>query len=347
MTQHVPGIPPPLLESGEHTDERNQIRAAYPVLGFGQWQAMAVAANWVAGIGGALASCGPDAVDVAAGSSSTRRFYLWPRAQNASWLWAVEIEAQSASGARGTVTLAPGADAFDWAVADDRAKTFLFPHDPSAIAPGEASVQISNSTTSPGAVRLRTVGVYELPRAYFGTATATVGVHETSCVGGQPIFENTTIDDKFSAQAVFEQTRDASTSATRSTLFSWFNPTGLTTAATAFTGTSNIFHVDPAMQCRLLAAGATTRVVQWAVYANVTGGGAVGEVRVTVGGGTSTITVVTTVAGWHTGLVSVETDSPSESAFIRGGTRDEATFEMRKTAGTSITVHGIDVGETT
>ncbi len=343
MTQRVPGIPPRLMEG---SDALNQIRAALPVAGHGQWNAMAIADNWLHGVGGQIACFGPGNAEIAAASTETYHAYAWPRAQHGTWLWAVQFVASSSSGAHGTVTLSPGSDVFEWSVGTTKPETVFFTHDPSSIADGGISIAVHVDTLSAGSVSVRTISVCELPRAFLPTTSASVGVHETSCIADQPIYANTDVDDKFSAQAVWEQVRDASTLCRRQKMFDWFNPAGVTATVTTFSGTSNIFHIDPAIQNRLLGT-LTARNTSWSVYALVTGGGAVGEVRVTMASGaTSTITVTNTTAAWATpATFAIDTDELSETGWIRDGVRDTATFEARKTAGTSITVYGISVGE--
>ncbi len=344
MTQRVKPMPPNMLEA---TSAAQQIRAALPVRGYGQWETMAQCANWLAGCGAVLANAGPINETISAGSSHSRRFYCWPHdyATREGRLFIIELVAASAGGSHGTVTLAPGGDAFDWAVPNTKPHTLMFVHEPSSTTAGEVSVQVSVDSAAAGAVTLQTVTVAELPRWEHDDATTTAGTHETSCVGAQPIYENTDTDDKFSVQSVFEQVREQGDNHTRCSLFSWYNAAGLTTTATAFSGTSNIFRIDPAVQTRLLTASVTTRTVAWAVYA-VAAGASSGEVKVTMtNGSTSTITVANTTIAWTTGTVSVETDSMTETALIRGGTRDTAVFEFRDVTGTGITLYGIRMGE--
>jgi hypothetical protein len=342
MTQRVPGVPPRLMEED---DERSQIRAALPVQGYGQWHAMAGADNWLHGVGGTIATLGPGYSSISASNTATFHAYAWPRAQHGTWLWAVELVA-SAGGANGTVTLTPGSDVFEWSVASTKPETVFFTHDPSSIADGGISIAVHVDTNSAGSVTVQTIGVYELPRAFLPTTASSVGVHETSCIADQPIHENTSTADKFSIQAVWEQVRDASTLCRRQKMFDWFNPGGVTATVSTFSGTSNVFHVDPAIQNRLLGT-LTARDASFTTYALVTGGGAIGEVRVTMASGaTATITVTNTTAAWATPTTfAIDTDELSETGWVRDGVRDTATFEIRKTAGTSITVYGISVGE--
>lgn len=343
MTLRVPGIPPRLLESGD-----NQIRAALPVMGYAQWVPMGSAANWLAGVGGSLGFIGANGPVVAPAGSATWRMYCWPRAQHGTWMWSVQLEATSSNaGGFGTLTVSPGGDAFGFTLPDSQPHEMLIVHNPSSVATGEASIQLSVDTGSPSNVRLLAVGLYELPRVVLPSTGGSVGVHETSCAKGQSIYENTTTTDKFSAQAVWEQIRDAKNGCRRQAIFNWYNPTGLTSTLTAFSGTSNLFTFDPPMQIRKIAQGDDQRMAALTCYANVTGGGAVGEVRVVMTtGGSTTITVTNTTAAWATpATFAVECDDFSESDAIHGGTRDYARFEIRKTAGTSITVYGISVGE--
>ena len=163
MTQRVPMIPPRLYEG---SSTLNTVRAGMPVLGAGHWSQWAQAANWLGGAGGSLAFAGPDGAAITAGSSAYRRFYCWPRTHHETWVWVVEFQASSESGAHGTVAVTPGGNVFEWSVPDSDSRTITFLHDPSSVADGEATIQILVDAESASSVTVRSVGLYEMPRVF-------------------------------------------------------------------------------------------------------------------------------------------------------------------------------------
>lgn len=354
MTTRVVGTPPQIVASSDGT--RDRYRAALPVEGPGQWYQLATAANWIAGCGGALACHGFQYTSIAAGSSSTRRFWLWPRSLHESWLWSVELRAEydidavdGYEGANGTITVTPGGDAYDFTLPSDTPKRFWFVQDPSSISEGEATITVAVDADSPSSVYINTVVISMLRRGFLSIASGSTGTYVSSCDKGQPIYEDTDFTDKFSAQSVWETVLDAKTGSRRQSIFHWSDPAGVTVTTTAFPGTSNIFAIDPAIQTRNMAdGGGTTRNVKWNVYAKMNAAGSA-EVRVTMTtGATSTITVTSTTATWHTAAsFAIETDDLSASDTIRGASRDVARFEARRVSGTSVEVYAISVGEST
>lgn len=345
MTLSVLGIAPQLVASSDGTLDR--IRAALPVMGHGQWYEMAQAVNWLGGVGGAIACAGVNSSLITAGNSALSLFYVWPRSQHSTWLWVVELKASLTDGARGTVTLEPGGDEFEFSLTNDQAQRFHFLQDPSSVAEGEASVEVAANADSPSSVRVQAITVSEVKRRFLSPTSGEVGVYASSCEKGNAIYENTTTLDKYSAQGVWEQVRDAKGNARRQMLLNVYDPDGITITTTAFPGSSNVFAIDPAVQCRnTTAGGSTTRNCEWNVMASQNGGGS-SEVRLTMTtGAVSTITVTSTSATWHTAHnFAIETDDLSVSNTIRGGTRDSVRVEARRISGTSVTVYGVAIGE--
>jgi len=346
MTLIPPRIAPRLKDA---TNEPNSIRAAHRVLGPGQWQEMAKAANWLAGVGGSLGSLGATGAAISAGSSQTWKLYCWPRSQHTTWFWSVQLKALGISGGHGTVTLNPGGTTFDFTLEGNRARNFGWTHVPSSVAAGEVSIQISVNAASPHSVMMMTVGVYELPRYALPSTGGTAGVLADSCGAGQVIYQNTTTADKYSVQGVYEQIRDAKDNCRRQALFNWYSPAGYTTASLTYV---NLFRIPPAVQTRHLTNGETVRAVTVAINGLVTGGtpgDTGGELLVTAATGdtlTFTYDGATSSATWATGSIDVETDDFSQSNLIRGGTRDTLTFQLRRTnSSSSFTVYGVSVGE--
>lgn len=346
MTLRVPRIAPRLRDGTYASTTQNDIRAAFQVRGVSQWQDMAKAANWLAGCGGTLAvGMGDSGAEIAAGSSATRRAYVFPRSQHTTWVWTAMLRASTASvGARGTVTLSPGGTEYDFTLRDQTSTNFVWTHVPSSVATGEASIQIAVATNSPSAIRVRTIALYELPRHTLPSTSGTAGVHVDSCKSAQAIYRNTSPTDKYSIQAVYEQIRDAKDNCRRQAMFNWFNPTGIVTASGTFT---NIFRIDPAIQTRQLTNGNTVGSVTCAAYIVVSTSTA--DIRFTAASGDSeTISVSNTTAAWTTRALDVETDDFTQTGLVRGGTRDTITVEIRKTgAPGNVTVYGISIGEGT
>lgn len=353
MTLRVPLYPPRITETG------NTYRAAAPVRGDAQWYGLARANNWLYGCGGALAFCGPSGSAItpgATGDTTWRRFWVWPRNgaggvyQNTTWFFALQLRSSSANGAEGTVQVGVSGlqETFDFELPDDKSRIFHFVHVPPVSPEGEAIARVLPSADSAGNVTIETVSIHELPRVVLYSNASRAGVHETSCKRGTPIYENTGTSIKYSAQAVWAQMHAAPTYNRRSCVFGWFHPDGITSTSTAETGTGNIIVMSPAFQSRLLTnAASTVRELNWNIYAKVTGASAVGIVKISMTNSeTDNFVVTSTTAQWHTArTINVTTDDMTEADLIRGGTRDEALFECWKTAGTSVTVYGISVGE--
>lgn len=351
MTLRVVGTPPNMIGSTDGT--RDRIRAALPVAGPGQWYEMAVGVNWLAGSGGALASQAMQYTLISPGSTETRRFYVWPRAAHQTWLWVIELRSDYVSttetpeGARGTITVTPGGDSFSFALDGDTPKRCYITPDPSSVATGEATVAVTVNSDSGSGVFINSITLQEVRRGFLDLASDTVGAYASSCEKGNAIYEDTTYDNKVSAQGVWEQVRDAKTASRRNKLFDWWDTAGVTITTTSYPGTSNILAIDPAVQARnTTGGGSTTRAVKVNVYAMQTGGGS-SEVRFTAAtGGTATITITTASASWHTPTsFTIETDDLSTASTIRGGTRDTVLVEVRRVSGTSVTVYGIGIGE--
>jgi hypothetical protein len=263
----------------------------------------------------------------------------------------VTMRAQTASGAdcSGQVAFDSGRT-YDYTISKANSEPVVFHWVDIASSSAAGGVIISfQGDTGTSAALVEAISCTEIPRGILDAAASTVGVHETSCSRGKPIFDNGNSDSKYSIQGVFAQMQLAKDNARRKKLFDWASDggQGTTITDTSFTGSSNIFHMDPSLQTRHMEDGTTVRSVTVAVYAECNGGDETGELRATMTSGDSVDISLSGASGaWFTGTIDVETDDFSETDLIRGATRDECVFEARKTGTTTdVVIYSISVGE--
>lgn len=359
MTVRVPLLMPPAIldyssANGYDASVNNSMRIGTPPIGV-TWLNECNAINWLLGVGGMLASWGPQN-DQYGGTSIDLRARVWRRSANRNQMWFFEFDwdddeavtvnfTYAASGGTQTISLTKPTSSSTQLRANASHSYVEYVTSPSTGGQ-EARVTIDLVNTG---VRFRVLSatLCELP-AYTLPGASFAGVDPASCGKGRPIYHAGQADQSVAGLAYSVSLAATGTyAARRNLLFNWYTDTGVTVTATSFPATSNIFKLKPAAQIRHLSSSSTSRNAKWSIYAKVTGAGATGEVKLNVtGGATSTITISNTTGAWSSEkTIAIETDDFTQAGAIRGGTRCELEFLARKTAGTSITVYGISVGE--
>lgn len=348
MSRKVPEIFPDI------DGVKDGIRASLPVRGQAQWRPIAQAGNYLIGHGGTLCSFGP--AQVSKGGSVTFKFKIQPTAQHLTRLWIVDIDSSEPGaeiGATGTLVSIyddgtdTGTASADFSLAGKVPKSFFLRHDrdsgdgaPSNLE--EVSFAISNSSNSTTSIQVYGGTLFEVPKFWLGSADP--GVDDDKLVSPFPIVEDaTSISEAFQGQI------DAKSECYRKFLFGWSAANlGSIVASGTYT---NILTQDPYALGRLLRSSDTTRDVQWNARVSVNSI-TTASLRLSVTSGDSDeATGITNKSdewiGWRT--ITIDCDQMNRIATdggIRGGVRDELTFEAKTTAGSGgITVFGLIVAE--
>lgn len=334
----VPKLPPTLI-----TDV-NPIRAGNRIRGPGQFQNQGRALTWLMAKGSQLVNDGAFVGDVVApGSFLQFRYYVWPHEQNVTRLWFVNL---SSTGATGTFEAPSGATGQKWTCSlAYTAIPFVFYEvvsSPSST-PGGTHVKVLSDASSQFDTYVLGISCVELPPQTLTTFSASDVIQDYSLASQQPIYEGTV--RAVSCDGLNLLAANAVEEARRGALFSWYNPNGITSTASSAPGTGNVLAIDIPVNARHLYNGQTTRDMAVAVYAKATGGGASGRVKFTASKTADTETLTVTSVDWYTGTLSCTTEDLSQPAALRSSTRERIRVEIWKTAGTSITIYGICIGE--
>lgn len=344
-------------------DEGNEIRAALPVRGGGQWQSMANAVAWVLGKGSTIAMVGPYLdLDAANGFAC----YAYPHPQNTNWLWILTL-ARTNSGANvfGHFEGAQGTDLGGWqldsSVPLHTPQTFFFieTFDPALSSTEEftAALYVDSTSTSVEMVHLSAT---ELPASDMTTFGAGDDVVEPStCATNAPIFEIAGATAHASASGLAEIAYSISSGygliaeGRRVTLFSWASPVGVSTTSGSYVDLGMVQTAaasKPSIVGRHMYNGVITTTVRVGVYALVEGAPNTGAVRVTAASGANVVINITSgTLAWYFGNLTVETEDMSRNATdggIRGGTRETFIVEGGVSGGsTALGVFALHIGE--
>lgn len=345
-------VPPKLFDltvSGS-----NDVRAATPVRGPGQWIEMGDALNWLFGRGGQLVNTGPQRKGITGTGTQAFSFYVWPKAEAQVRVWTVSIILRSGgTSAHGSFQAPSGTTIGKWQIGvgdpdpTRTSKVFAYAEtiaSPSATPQAITAKLVGGTNNTNGTIDVVGISCFEFPR-YLLTTGASEGVDSSTLDQGQPIYAGA---NGISIAEVYDQLGDVKDEARRTKLFDWHKTNWITITTTSFPGTSNILNVNPPVLNRHMENGTTARNAAWTVYAAVDTGSA--EVKVTAtSGATSTITVSTTSLSWHTPKnFAIDTEHISRlgtDGGIRDGTRDRLRFEGRVVSGGPLKLSGISVGE--
>lgn len=339
------GFPPNFFVANSNSAS-NRMRAALPVLGDEQWYHIGKAANWVRAHGGTLAYSGVYGT-ISAGSQVAHTYMVWPRHEGHARIWIVTLIASAGTSADGTITIgtpAPSTPA-DFTISGTKPQTFHVVQEltTKTDVPAETTVTIANSADSASPVIINAISCHEVPRQ---NLQSEYGVELASLTALNPIVEDQDYTSDLSIEAAARHARIGKHVARKSCQFGFYSTTGLTTTSTSLTGA---FPLDCDAMPRFLESANTSRNLVWNAYAKVTGASASGEIAITSAAETVTMTVTSTTATWHKDhTISVRCEDPTRwptDGGIRTGSRDTLTIQYRKTAGTSITIYGLSIGE--
>lgn len=342
MAATVPAYPDLLIPDGSDIDDtRNQVRNSYPVAA-SHWEPMGRTINWLRGHG----------AQIVAGNSTFGSGYGSPVSpivfrhrilggllglndpHGRSWflcLWAdQEVEV--------TVTFQVSSDA-PTAVVSTLPGIFRFDEVVSGTLPSPPVIGFNITWSGSAEVYCDTVSCFEIPLTVLQSGD---GVDLDYLQFNAPIYYDASNDGR----SVFGALDFSASELIRRTVFNWYNENGVTLTDTAFTGSSNLFLLDPAVQARHVTSGQTTSTVDWAALCTSTGGGS--QIRLTTAAGSDTQAIAGGGPAWVTGTIDIETDDPSRydtDGGIRGGTRDSVIVELRRTTATNVIIYALVIGD--
>lgn len=337
----------------------NDMRAATPVLGPGQWSNMAQVQLWLAGKGAQLMTRGPSTEAIGSGGGILGiPFFCKPHKQCLNWLWIVSLHRLTEGAqAKGTFTGAQGTDLGDWVLDPNlqpyQPQHFMFVETFATMTVSYSSVstvQVQNDGT--GDVALSGVQIVELPMANVSTfgSAATPVVNPSTCAFHAPIFEPASGRKSIDGMGQVVNNIAAGTGlpveGRRPFLFGWSCPNGVATTSAVY---ESVFSTPAAVVARGLYT-VTTATVTVAVLAYTIGAPNTGSIRVTAAtGGVCSIDVTATTPTWYEGTLTVETEDLDENSTdggLRGNTRETLTYEQKVTGGTtSMTFYASFVNE--
>lgn len=348
----------PVLDTTEGDPALNQgLRTALPIRGTFQWEEMGWAAAWGLGRGGTLVMQGPSGPNspVNPGSSTTWRWWTWPRAHIYARLWCVSLGMRHAD---------PGAHVANGAIVVNavqigrftispaqtgQAQTFRFVQtiaSPSAT-PAEVTLALSVDSDAIWPVYLESACCYEISRATlteYGvgpTPAPLLGTLQTGAIISE------SVDGSKSIGGLVETVNDPSllqTEMRRSCLYSDFRPGG-TIVGTSYT---NINLRNPSVLARARYAGESVRETEVAVYGH---GPAGSNVKITADSGDSVTIPLGTSDGWTDGFqLDVKAEDPARWGIdggIPGGTRERLAIEGQRVGGSAgdCVVYGVGCAE--
>ena len=341
---NVDTLPQPLIFPGV-----NNIRAAAPVVGDGQWKVAADVSVFLHGrLTNQLLSMGGDKA-VAPGGSTTYRFWHWPHSQARSNIWLFTLIPTGFFGAHGTFEAPAGTTLLHWSIdggVAEISRTFIAQAEAAeSDTPQEITCKFTVASDSVSSMVLSNLSCFECPMQSITTATgpgSSIPISDTDVTKAAIMAE---ADGEQSANAVMLAMDTARTRARRSSLFCWANVAdgGRTLSSSIH---ANVFALDPVINARHLYNGTNTAVVDWAVLAKVSGGGG-SEVKAIVGstGVASSVTITSSAStgDWVHGTSTVKTEDMS-LLDSNGGIRDSVRETLRFTAKRSI-IYAICVGE--
>lgn len=339
----------------------NDVRAASPVRGPGQWEPWAQAQLWLAGRGAQLASIGPSVTITGAGGALGLYVHCEPHPQIRNWLWILTMYNESGQ-VNGTFTGAQGTVIGNWTmsqVAPYCTQTFMFTEAFAAEPAKEFTAVVTNTSASGTAYcKMASLQAVELPAfslSTFGSSGAAL-VDPSTCRTNMPIYEPSSGNKSANglARVVANETDGAGMlcEGRRAHLFSWAHSgLGITVTATTYPGVSQFFSSDPRVLSRSIVEGASSRSVRVAIAALATGGAHTGAVRIAAAkAGTSvSVAVTATTYAWYYADLAIECEDLDQNATdggLRGGTRESLLIEGKVTGGTtSLTVRAVYVVE--
>lgn len=344
------------IAGGEHF-----LRASKPVVGTNQWHRLARRYAYLLGHNGPLIQRGPEmtiagGATIAASATREYRFWVWPHEQCTHRTWYYSICTNTDGAAYGTIEVNEDSAGYvtigTWAIDEAvparqpilfRAPQIVDPDD----TPREVAVRFGN--TAGVAVLMAGVKCVETPRATIvdGDITGVTIPHDDSVRSTLPIFADASND--LSADATFRSQSVARSHARRSSMFNWASPTAISSTATVFDGTSNVFTFAPGFLARKQLNGAV--VGEIAFKALVRGDGGAGELRLLASSGDSTTVAIPSNASlqWSADAV-LDVDCTDMSTLdtdggLQGGTVDTIQVEIRRTTATTVFIGSLNIGE--
>ncbi len=338
--------------------DNNDIRAATPVLGGGQWQAMANAAMWVLGRGANIAAIGPY---LALDSTNGFPCYSYPHPQNLNWLWILSLSRTSSTdNVWGHFEGAQGTNLGDWqldsSIPPHIPQHFFFieTFDP-ALSSAESFVPAVFVDSTSTSVTMAHLSATELPASSFTEFGASSDILDpATCATNAPIFRGSGGDRK-SAHGMGAIAR-ALTAGTgligegrRATLFNWSSPVAVATSSGVLVDLGLFSTSLPSIVPRHMYSGVNTTTVRVAVFALVEGGTNDGEVVITAASGDIlTIPITSGTPAWYFGDLEVKTEELDRNALdggLRGGTRETFTVQGLVVDGDALGVFAVHIGE--
>lgn len=343
---------PPLIDvsSGDLTAVPPGLQAARPVRGFGQWHQYAQAIAWAVARGGTLVTAGPSGA-VAAGASSTWRFYTWPRIPIVARLWCIGLSMRETDAddyhATGTFEIPDGAAGQDFAInARSRGRVTMLKYDEpisETDAPAEVLITMNVASSSGGSVYVEYISCYEISRASmveFG-AGPEPAPNVVSNESGRIISEGNAAG--LSVDGVMRTVMDPDATIAqirRSCYFSDYRPTGQVVGTSPELLFLAPFYALP----RVNTLDGGTQLVKVAVY----GSGPTGSKAIVAGGLATVDIVLPTSNGWAFGDVELDCETPetwdTAGGAPGGGVPQIEVYGQRVGAGTC-TIYGVCMGD--
>lgn len=348
----VPHRPPSMTVSG--TAQR--IRAAAPVVGNGQWREMALTANWLVGQGAQIVNAGPALAigsgvavgTIAAGDAFTFYHYVRPRTGHTYRMWLISFDSGvgQISGSVENATDTLQTFAFSASSGNVRTRHTIRVLEEALDTTHLTELTINNDATSDAALAVVGMCCFEVPYV-----TSDSVISENTLATKQPIYDG---EEAAAMPAVIAAMDDCRLYARRASLFSWHAvPPGesssdyITVSATTFTGTSNVFLVDPTVVVRKVLNASTRRTAAWAARVQSVSGA--GEIKITMTNtDTTTVTFNESSMAIVSGTILVNCEDMSTLATDGGltaGARDYMTVEIRRTTASEVRIAGFWVGE--
>lgn len=342
----VPFVPPALRQQ----DQRSGIAVRGET-----WRNAAALVAYLHGHGSTLVPFFTCNTQIAASSNQTFQFLAHPRAQATALLWVVLLDGETDTIAptlfvevNGGASRSFGTLSTNYLRADvnDPVALVLFEDVLAVPKIQPTALTLKITADANGAVNVRGIGCYEVPRFALVPGTGEGAVARATVSASQPIADwVSSAQGAQSVRGVWESWFQSVFTARRSGLFAW--SVGATSSEVFSTTSATyvpLFVLNPTLLSRGLASGQTSSKCVVAVYADATTSN--GEVRFTSNLGTATLTVTAGAARtWYKGILDVDAEDMTQTHGLRGAAYDEVAVEGRNTGGNNLSVQAVSIGE--
>jgi len=307
----------------------------------GEWVHAVRLHNWNAGRPVMQVPANSPKVTIAGSGNSTFPYRYAPRHQDTRYRYTILMSAET------TTTATVNIESNDVGTVDVFSRKNMVPQifdvERSAQDTTEAETLV-NITAGASSVDVESIMVEALPRFLLAEDANDLGADRMK------FWIRQAISERNFANALLDLQNNLRTSARRCGCFahSWGTGAPSTTTNASY---ENKFLDDVSIMGRHLFTGDTTRTLSWKVKAYNSDGTTAGNVRVTNDAGNTVIAVPagTTTATWLPATADTfetDTEDPTQSDGLRGGTTDDHTFEAQRTAGSgTVNIESLSVWE--